>query len=44
MIMHFAEGPGKVKLIRKPKLIADMFDGQIRGVQQLHRPLHAQMI
>ena len=42
--MHLFEGAGKVKLVGKTKQIADLFDWQTGGIQQLHRPLHAQVI
>jgi hypothetical protein len=44
MAVELAERAGKVKLIGKTKLIADGFDGQICGVEQLDRALHAQMV
>ena len=42
--MEFREGAREIKLVRKPKLIADGFDGQIRAIEQLHRALHPQVI
>src|SRR5215469_5359066 len=44
MAVEFAKGTGKIKLIGKTQLIADGFDGQFRGIEQLDRALHAQMI
>ena len=44
MVVHPAKSAGKVKLVGKTKLFADLFDGEIRGVQELHGLLHAQMV
>ncbi len=44
MVVHLPECAGEIKLVREPELIADLLDGQIRGVEQLHGVLHAQMV
>jgi hypothetical protein len=44
MVVHLAESTGKVKLVGKTKLFADLLDGEIRGVQELYSLLHAQMV
>src|SRR6266850_6289279 len=44
MVMHFAERPGKIKLFRKSKLIADLLDGELCAVKQLDGALHAQVV
>jgi len=41
MVVHLAERARKIKLVAKSKLIADLFDRQIRAVEQLHGLLHA---
>jgi hypothetical protein len=42
--MHPPESAGKIELIGEAKLVADLLDRQLRGVEQLHRALHAQVI
>src|ERR1022692_1660482 len=44
MVVHLPEGAGKIKLVGETELIADVLDGQISGVEQLHRALHAEMV
>jgi hypothetical protein len=44
VIVHFRERPRKIELVAKSKLVTDLFDGQISGVEQLHGALHPQVI
>ena len=44
MVVHLPERAGEIKLVREPESVADLLDGQIRGVEQLHSVLHAQMV
>jgi hypothetical protein len=44
MAIHLRKGPGKIKLVGKTEMVADLFDGPMSGVKQLHGPLHPQMV
>ena len=44
MPVHPAESAGEVELVGKTHLLTDLLDGQMCGVQQLHSPLHPQVV
>src|SRR5271167_4313620 len=44
MVVHPSESAGKIKLIGEAELVADLLDGQLRCVEQLHGALHAQVV
>ena len=44
MVVHSSKSAREIELIGEPQEIADLLDGQLRGVEQLHSSLHAQVI
>ena len=44
VVVHLVECARKVELIGKTKMIADLLDGPVSCIQQLHGALHPQMI